>query len=92
MKRGPYYFPDAPEYDPCVELSQLRSDLAAQTEATEDIQLLGGTEALDKPYFTVGFWNMVRKRGGWLAVLFIGEMLTATAMGFFLNRHGDDIT
>ena len=55
----------------------------AEQEATEDIQKLGGTEALDEPYFNVGFWPMVRKRGGWLAILFLGEMLTATAMGFF---------
>lgn len=55
----------------------------AEQEATEDIQKLGGSEALDAPYMNVGVWSMVRKRGGWLAVLFLGEMLTATAMGFF---------
>ena len=55
----------------------------AQKKATADIQQLGGSEALDKPYLTVGFWEMVRKRGGWLAILFLGEMLTATAMGYF---------
>jgi Mg/Co/Ni transporter MgtE len=44
---------------------------------------MGGTEALDAPYLSVGFWPMVKKRGGWLAVLFLGEMLTATAMGYF---------
>jgi magnesium transporter len=55
----------------------------AEQEATEDIQKLGGTEALDAPYLAVGFWPMVKKRGGWLAVLFLGEMLTATAMGYF---------
>ena len=49
----------------------------------EEIQKLGGSEALDAPYFDVGFWEMVKKRGGWLAVLFLGEMLTATAMGYF---------
>ncbi|MEO8296040.1 MAG: magnesium transporter, partial [Gemmatimonadota bacterium] len=54
-----------------------------QEEATEDIQKMGGTEALDAPYLEVGFGTMVRKRGGWLAVLFLGEMLTATAMGYF---------
>jgi magnesium transporter len=47
------------------------------------MQKLGGSEALDKPYLDVGFWDMVKKRGGWLAVLFLGEMLTATAMGYF---------
>ncbi len=55
----------------------------AEEITTEDMQKMGGTEALDKPYFVVGFWEMARKRGGWLAVLFLGEMLTATAMGFF---------
>ena len=54
-----------------------------QEEATEDIQKIGGMEALDAPYLEVGFAHMVRKRGGWLAALFIGEMLTATAMGYF---------
>lgn len=52
-------------------------------EATEDIQKFGGMEALDAPYLEIGFWQMVRKRAGWLAILFLGEMLTATAMGYF---------
>jgi magnesium transporter len=55
----------------------------AEAKATEDIQGLGGVEALDAPYFDVGFFNMCRKRGGWLSALFLGEMLTATAMGHF---------
>jgi magnesium transporter len=55
----------------------------AEKRATEEIQKLGGSEALDKPYFDVGFWPMVKKRGGWLAALFIGETLTATAMGVY---------
>jgi magnesium transporter len=55
-------------------------------EATEDIQKIGGTEALDAPYMRIGFWRMMRKRGSWLAVLFVGEMLTATAMGFYENE------
>ena len=54
----------------------------AQSEATEDIQKLGGSEALDAPYTQVGLWEMIRKRGGWLSALFLGEMLTATAMSF----------
>lgn len=60
-------------------------DLAdvVEEEATEDIQKIGGTEALNAPYFEVGLGAMLRKRGGWLSVLFCGEMLTATAMGFF---------
>ena len=55
----------------------------AEQEATEDIQKLGGMEALDAPYFDVGLLSMIRKRGGWLSALFLGEMLTATAMGYF---------
>jgi magnesium transporter len=54
-----------------------------EEEATEDIQKLGGMEALEAPYLNTGFWDMVRKRGGWLSVLFLGEMLTTTAMGYF---------
>jgi magnesium transporter len=55
----------------------------ASEEATEDIQKLGGTEALDEPYTTIPLLRMVKKRASWLVVLFLGEMLTATAMGFF---------
>lgn len=55
----------------------------AEREATEDMQKAGGMEALDAPYLDVSFARMVRKRGGWLSVLFLGEMLTATAMGYF---------
>jgi len=51
-----------------------------QEEATEDIQKIGGMQALEGPYLETGFWEMVRKRAGWLAALFLGEMLTATAM------------
>lgn len=53
----------------------------AERRATREMHKLGGSEALDAPYFEVGFWPMVRKRGGWLAALFLGETLTATAMG-----------
>ncbi len=55
----------------------------AEAKATEDIQGLGGVEALDAPYFDVGFVSMCKKRGGWLSILFLGEMLTATAMTAF---------
>ena len=55
----------------------------AERESTIDMQKLGGSEALDAPYLQVGFWAMVRKRGGWLSALFLGEMLTATAMSYF---------
>jgi len=54
-----------------------------QHEATEDIQKLGGMEALDTPYMETGFGAMVKKRGGWLAALFLGEMLTASAMAHY---------
>jgi magnesium transporter len=52
-------------------------------EATEDIQKYGGMEALEAPYLETPFWSMLQKRAGWLAVLFAGEMLTASAMGYF---------
>jgi magnesium transporter len=55
----------------------------AEAEATEDIQKIGGSEALDEPYMEISFPRMVRKRAGWLVILFLSEMLTATAMGFF---------
>ncbi|MGH9937059.1 MAG: magnesium transporter [Blastocatellia bacterium] len=55
----------------------------AEELATEDIQMLGGSEALDEPYMRIAFPRMIRKRAGWLVILFLGEMLTATAMGFF---------
>jgi magnesium transporter len=55
----------------------------AEEEATEDIHKIGGMEALDESYSTISFKNMIKKRAGWLAILFIGEMFTATAMGFF---------
>lgn len=54
-----------------------------EEEATEDIQKMGGTRVLDAPYLAVGPFEMVRKRVGWLAALFIGEMFTATAMAYF---------
>ena len=52
-------------------------------ETTEDIQKIGGSEALDEPYVDTPFWTLVKKRARWLVVLFFGEMLTATAMGYF---------
>jgi magnesium transporter len=52
-------------------------------EQTEDVQKFGGMEALDEPYTEISFARMIRKRGGWLCALFLGEMLTATAMGHF---------
>ena len=52
-------------------------------QATKEIQRIGGSEALGAPYLEIGFSSMVRKRAGWLSALFLGEMLTATAMGHF---------
>jgi magnesium transporter len=52
-------------------------------ETTEDVQKFGGMEALDEPYMRIGLLTMIRKRAGWLCALFLGEMLTATAMGHF---------
>ena len=55
----------------------------AEEVATREIQQFGGLEALDEPYVATPILAMVRKRASWLVVLFLGEMLTATAMGFF---------
>ena len=55
----------------------------AEEEATEDIQKFGGVEAFDEPYASTPLLSMVRKRAVWLVVLFLGELLTASAMGFF---------
>jgi magnesium transporter len=55
----------------------------AEEEATEDIQKIGGSEALDEPYMKIALPRMVRKRVTWLVILFLSEMLTATAMGHF---------
>jgi magnesium transporter len=55
----------------------------AEERATEDIQKIGGMEALDQPYMEIALPHMVKKRAGWLVLLFLGEMLTATAMSFF---------
>lgn len=55
----------------------------AEEEATEDIQKFGGMEAIDEPYMRTPLFKMVRKRAGWLVVLFLGEMLTASAMSFY---------
>ncbi|HEY1303556.1 MAG TPA: magnesium transporter [Vicinamibacterales bacterium] len=55
----------------------------AEAAATREIQKIGGSEALDEPYMQINFWSMIQKRAGWLTALFLGEMLTATAMGAF---------
>jgi magnesium transporter len=56
---------------------------AAEEEATEDIQRIGGMEALEAPYMDIGIAGMLRKRVGWLTVLFVGQMFTATAMDHY---------
>jgi magnesium transporter len=58
----------------------------AEREATEDIQKLGGVEALDAPYLKIDIMGMVRKRAPWLVILFLSEMLTSTAMTFFQDE------
>ena len=58
----------------------------AEEEATRDLQRFGGLEALDEPYMSTPLASMVRKRASWLVFLFLGEMLTATAMGFFHDQ------
>ena len=55
----------------------------AEEAATREFQQFGGSEALDEPYLQISRLRMVKKRAGWLVVLFLGEMLTATAMGYF---------
>jgi magnesium transporter len=55
----------------------------AKEEYTEDIQKIGGTEALDEPYLDINLFRLVRKRVGWLIILFLSEMLTSTAMQYF---------
>ncbi|RNI40056.1 magnesium transporter [Hanamia caeni] len=52
-------------------------------EFSEDIQKIGGAQALDTPYLETPIFTLVKKRVGWLVILFLGEMLTATAMAFF---------
>jgi magnesium transporter len=54
-----------------------------EVTATRDIQRIGGSQALGEPYISIGYGRMIRKRAGWLTALFLGEMLTATAMGAF---------
>ncbi len=56
---------------------------ASVEESTEDIQKIGGSEALTEPYLDTPFMSLMQKRLGWLLILFVGEMLTASAMGYF---------
>lgn len=56
---------------------------AVQEEATEDIHKIGAVETLDAPYLQISMTEMIKKRGGWLLILFVGEMFTASAMGYY---------
>ena len=58
----------------------------AQEEFTEDIQKIGGTEALNEPYLEIPFFKLIKKRAGWLIILFLSEMLTATAMSYYADE------
>ncbi len=55
----------------------------ANEEFSEDMQKMGGTQALDEPYLDISLFKLFRKRIGWLVVLFLGEMFTATAMSYY---------
>ncbi len=58
----------------------------AEQENTQEMQKFGGLESLDYPYVKTPFFSLIRKRAGWLIILFVSEMLTATAMGYFDNE------
>jgi magnesium transporter len=58
----------------------------AEQEATEDIHKLGGMEALDAPYLKINLLEMLKKRAPWLSILFVSEMFTSTAMGYYENE------
>lgn len=55
----------------------------AAEEFSEDIQKIGGTQALEQPYLEIPFIKLIKKRVGWLIILFLSELLTATAMAYF---------
>lgn len=58
----------------------------AEEEATEDIHKIGGLEALDQPYMQAGYLEMLRKRAGWLVLLFLGQLVTINALHFFSGQ------
>ena len=58
----------------------------ANEEFSEDIQKIGGTEALEEPYLDISIFKLLKKRASWLTLLFIGEMLTASAMQYFQSE------
>ena len=59
---------------------------AAEQRTTSEIQRFGGVESLEYPYVKTPLFSLIKKRGGWLIILFLSEMLTATAMGYFENE------
>lgn len=59
---------------------------ALNEESTEDVMKFGGMEPLERPYMEIGFVEMIRKRGGWLAILFMGELLTTSAMQYYQSE------
>ena len=61
---------------------------AIQQEQTEDVQKLGGMQALEEPYIQMGFWSMIQKRAPWLIVLLLGGMFTTTALGYYEDELG----
>lgn len=83
-KHGRYALPVVDSEEHLIGIVTIDDVLGvADEEATEDIQKFGGLEALEKPYLSTPLLEMVKKRAGWLVILFVGEMLTATAMGYF---------
>jgi len=58
----------------------------AEQKATEDIQKMGGMEALEAPYLDISLWEMLKKRGPWLTILLVSGTLTATAVGYFQGQ------
>lgn len=58
----------------------------ANEEFSEDMQKMGGTEALNEPYLDIPFFTLIKKRAGWLVLLFFGELFTATAMAYFSDE------
>lgn len=58
----------------------------ASEEFSEDIQKIGGTQALNEPYLDINFFKLIRKRVGWLLALFLSELLTTSAMTYFSDE------
>ena len=63
-----------------------------EAEATEDMQMIGGVQALEEPYMDAPLFDLIKKRAVWLVVLFLGQMLTATVMGVFEQELASALT